>query len=780
VHRDLKGANVVLGDFGEVIVLDWGLAKVQGRTTPAAETPPVVLAAETARQETVQGQVLGTPAYMAPEQAEGRQDLIEARTDVYGLGALLYEILTSQPPFCGADTLEVLRRVREEPPTPPRQVVPGVPPPLEAVCLKALAKRREDRYAAAADLAADVQRWLADEPVTVYREPRLVRLGRWTRRHRTLVVGAAAAALVAVVTLTAATGLLAAANRRERAERAKADANFRLAVQAVDKYYTNVSESPELKARGLEKLRTRLLETAAEFYENFVREEGGDRRLQVEQANAYRLLGRLYEDTGRSAQAEAAYRQAVGVLERLAAEPGADPQLQGYAEGNRYRLAWLYQNMGRWDEAEAELKRGIAFLEALAASQPAAHAYQNSLAWNYNDLGLLYDKTGRKAEAAAAGETALTLREHLAQEHPDNEAYQEGLAASHDNMAFVFRDRGQPARAEASLQTALRIRQGLQQKRPADAKRNTEVARSHYNLGHFYSRRRQFREAEAHFHNALEIDEKLAREHPLVPEFQRSLAMTCDALGNVYKDTNRFDPATVMHQKALAIWEKLASEYEAFPKYKVELGRVCCNLAVNLAAKGNSQKALDGFDRARGILEGVLERDPRNDQAQQYLHITRWSHAQALTKLGRHADAVAIWDRAIQLAAGDDRTVYRGRRAATLARAGDYARAVAEADEVSKTAKLPGNVCYGLGCAYALSAAAVRKDPGLDPVERQRSAEQYATRAVIVLRRAWDTAGWSPVVAFWKTDADLESLRERDDFKKLLADVEAKDKSAAK
>jgi serine/threonine-protein kinase len=158
IHRDLKGQNVILGDFGEVVVLDWGLAKLVGRPEDAPEASPVVAAGADSGY-TVQGQALGTPAYMAPEQSEGRLDLIDRRTDVYGLGAILYEILTGEPPFTGPSTDDVLRRVREEEPIPPHQAWPDVPPALEALCLRALAKRPEDRPAAAADLAHEVQGW---------------------------------------------------------------------------------------------------------------------------------------------------------------------------------------------------------------------------------------------------------------------------------------------------------------------------------------------------------------------------------------------------------------------------------------------------------------------------------------------------------------------------------------------------------------------------------------------------------------------------------------------
>jgi serine/threonine-protein kinase len=181
IHRDLKPQNVVLGDFGEVVVLDWGLAKLTSAPDGIADPPPVAVPADAARQQTMHGQVLGTPGYMAPEQAEGKLDRVGPGSDIYGLGAVLYELLTGQPPFAGPDAFAVLRRVAREAPVPPRQRAAGVARALEAVCLKALAREPEDRYASAKELGDEVKRWLADEPVGAYRERWPERAARWLR-----------------------------------------------------------------------------------------------------------------------------------------------------------------------------------------------------------------------------------------------------------------------------------------------------------------------------------------------------------------------------------------------------------------------------------------------------------------------------------------------------------------------------------------------------------------------------------------------------------------------
>jgi WD40 repeat protein len=223
IHRDLKGQNVVLGDYGEVIVLDWGLAKLLGQPQGHTPLPAVTLDPAEAHHSSLPGTFLGTPSYMSPEQAAGRQDLVDRRSDVYGLGAMLYEVLTGRPPFTGADNEDVRRQVRTAPPAHPCAVCPSAPAALAAVCLRALAKDPAQRYASALELAEEVRRWLADEPVRAYREPWERCLARWGRRHRAWVRAGAAAVLAVTLVSVLATLLIAAAWRREQSHRQQAE-----------------------------------------------------------------------------------------------------------------------------------------------------------------------------------------------------------------------------------------------------------------------------------------------------------------------------------------------------------------------------------------------------------------------------------------------------------------------------------------------------------------------------------------------------------------------------
>jgi serine/threonine protein kinase len=213
IHRDLKPQNIALDDFGQVIVLDWGLARIMGLDEPAAH-----LRAPSAPHEcdsldiTLAGQVMGTPIYMAPEQAAGRLDEIDERTDVYGLGAILFAILTGYAPHelsseslgAGGQMASLLDVIVDRPPTRPRRINAQVPAALEAICLKALAKERHLRYSSATALAEELQRWIANEPITAMKESGYRRLRRWIGKHPRL------SQLTAALTLLLMAGALTA------------------------------------------------------------------------------------------------------------------------------------------------------------------------------------------------------------------------------------------------------------------------------------------------------------------------------------------------------------------------------------------------------------------------------------------------------------------------------------------------------------------------------------------------------------------------------------------
>jgi WD40 repeat protein/serine/threonine protein kinase len=290
LHRDLKPANILLGPFKESLVVDWGLAKIlagapeaESTSLMAADLPGLVeqVPAQTGQEgsrdaasarepeesqaaqsvkrdqpngksderpmgtssshETAAGTAFGTPAFMSPEQAEGRTEEIGPATDVYSLGAMLYTLLCGRPPFefVWCDLTSVLDGVRLGQFAPPRKVDPKVSHALEAVCLKAMAHRPQDRYRSAADLAYEIERWLADEPVLAFREHAVARLARWSRRNKSIVAGAAVMLVSMVFGLSLTVVLLNDERHKTETQRQLAEKQRAIAVaksgEAIDK-----------------------------------------------------------------------------------------------------------------------------------------------------------------------------------------------------------------------------------------------------------------------------------------------------------------------------------------------------------------------------------------------------------------------------------------------------------------------------------------------------------------------------------------------------------------
>jgi WD40 repeat protein/serine/threonine protein kinase len=225
LHRDLKPSNVMLGKFGETLVVDWGLAKsierVGAEASPAEDEVTLRPASGSSVQATMHGATLGTPQYMSPEQARGQLDRVATASDVYSLGATLYTILTGRPPLADVSEIgEVLRRVALGDIPPARSLARDVPPTLDLICRKAMALRAEDRHNSPVQLAADVESWLADEPVHGIRESLGPRLGRWERRHRTFIrAGGLGLIAVSIVSIAAAVWVNSARQRAEERRR---------------------------------------------------------------------------------------------------------------------------------------------------------------------------------------------------------------------------------------------------------------------------------------------------------------------------------------------------------------------------------------------------------------------------------------------------------------------------------------------------------------------------------------------------------------------------------
>jgi serine/threonine protein kinase len=292
VHRDIKPGNLLLDTRGQLWVADFGLALVAGDSGL-----------------TVTGELLGTLRYASPEQALGRRGIVDHRSDIYSLGATLYEMLTLQPPFDGIDRHELLRQISEATPPNPRSIAPSIPLTLETIVLKALRKEPADRYSTAQEFAADLQRFLERRPVLARPPSAGEQFRMWARRHPAafLTFGLMSVMLTVGSVITAALvgteqeRTRAAQNRAEDAyvrarERAiEAEARLALARRAVDELFS-VSEEELADRPGMEMLRKRVLLTALSYYEELLDKRGDDSAARSELLDTTHRVEQILSD----------------------------------------------------------------------------------------------------------------------------------------------------------------------------------------------------------------------------------------------------------------------------------------------------------------------------------------------------------------------------------------------------------------------------------------------------------------------------------------------------
>ncbi|MCI0639460.1 MAG: serine/threonine-protein kinase, partial [Gemmataceae bacterium] len=775
LHRDLKPSNILLDNYGETLVVDWGLAKDMTAREPDEES------ARSSQQSlhvcggssvpTQVGEAIGTPGYMSPEQASGDQERVGPASDIYSLGATLRILLTGPAPK--EDCL-----LENEPETVPYRATgphprwKGVPRALQAICRKAMAPDARARYATALDLAADVEHWLAYEPVGAWREPWTVRMRRWLDRHRTLVTAAAAAVLAVVVCLSVATALLAAAHDRERQQRERAEANFQLARKAVDGYYTEVSQEVLLNQPGMEELRKRLLQTARDFYRQFVQERSLDPAVRAEYGRTYWRLAFLTSEIESKSKAIEHYQQAVAIFEELVRDW---PDVCAY----QYDLGKSFNNLGfacsevnQTGEAEAAYRRALELFEKLAAEDSTDPDFSKGVAATCNNLALLYRARKEDAKAEEAHEKALSIRRGLAIAHSSVAEFQHDLAATLNNLGILFRSTRRADKAEEAFKEALDVRKRLALAHPKSAKYQHDLANSYNSLGLLCSTTDRFVEADDHLKNAKAIWEQLVRDHPRVVEYQNGLASNHANLGSVYTRSQRPELAKASFQKASTILEDLARAHPDRAQFAIRLGGSYANLGTFLKEQNEPAAALDWYGKAIRILEPA----PEQADARRFLRNAYWGRGEALTLLQRHQEALADWDRAIEAATGASRDMMRLQRAGSVARMGQHTQAVAEAERLAQQASAPPGVLYNAACVYALAVSAVQKDSELPSTERTRLAEKYAVRAVELLTKV-HSAGFfkrPTMAAHLQQDPDLAALRARADYRRLVDELKSK------
>jgi serine/threonine-protein kinase len=778
IHRDLKPANVLLGPFGETLLVDWGLAKpLQAEAGKAVPPQGYLRPSSGAAVATQAGAVVGTPPYMAPEQASG--GAVGPAADVYGLGAMLYYLLAGQAPFGGADAVQIVMQVVQGHCKPAREINKSVPAALSAVCQKAMALAPQDRYASAKELAAEVESWLADEPVTAYREPSLARLARWARRHRPLVASAAALLLTVVAAL--AVGIIAVNRERERTEVARQRTR-----EALDEMSSQVIEDWLSQRKQLEPAQRDFLQKALAYYEAFAQESGHTAEARKRVANAQLRVGKICEKLGQHPPAEAAYSKARELYGRLVAD---FPSVAGYrhqlAQSHR-NLGLLLKDTGHLKEAEAAYHDALDILKPLAEDPQSLPEYYRDLAQTHNNLAILLWDTGRVEEAATAFRDARDAETRLMEEAPTEPKYRSLLAITHNNLGNLLADTDHPQEAEAAYREGLDVFQRLADEFPTMPDYRRDLAWNHNHLAILLAATGRPKPAEVAYCAALALQKRLAAHYPAVPEYRQELARTYNNLAILQVKTGRAREAETPYRDAQALYQRLADDFPEVPDYRRELALSQNNLGNLFADTSRPKEAEAAYKDAQQNYKALVAEFP---EVPDY----RARVANALVGLAELAQGRKDYRAARQLLAEAQphlqralavnhkhpfyRAVFREHRrdlAATLLELGEHTGAAEAAADLARIAFEPASDAYKAACFFSRCIPLAEKDNILPPAQRQALVRSYGDQALEAMQQA--LAKGYKELANLKKDKDLDPLRQREDFKKLLTELEVKPK----
>jgi serine/threonine protein kinase/Flp pilus assembly protein TadD len=649
LHRDLKPGNIMLGTYGETLVVDWGLAKprsgdpASGQNKAGSE-PPLRPKSDSGSEPTELGSVIGTPAYMPPEQAAGRVDELGPASDVYSLGATLYYLLTGRPPFAKLPYEELLQAVQHGRFPRPLEVQPAIPRPLAAICVKALQLRPSDRYESAQALADEIERFLADEPVRAWSEPAWTRVRRWIRKHQALASSSVAVVIASTIGLTGFLIVLAGknlelqvANQRIQQEEHKVR-DERDVAAAISEFLRNDLlrlASPDLEPDRNITLRAVLDRAALRIGDQFAHQP------RVEAALAD-TIGTTYYDLGELHRAEPHLVR--GYELRLSLLGEHDPDTLQSA----HHLAGLYTDLGRYDEAEAlhdkvlQSRRGM-----MGEDHPETLE-------SWTSLANLRESQDQLAEAARIGEMVLAAWRRLVGD--DDPA----TLSAMNNLASHYQSLGRFEEAERLYQEA------LQTKTRVLGPENLGTLTTMHNLATLYRDRGQLDDAERLYLHVLEVRKRvLGATHP----------KTLTTIGNLARclaEQHRFKEAETLERQTLEDRRR-----ELGPEHEETLASMT-NLSAILEAQGLYDEA---ESLARAAWESSLNR--LGDE-----HVTSFYAGQQLASVyestGRYLLAEPILSQTLETC----RRVYGEQHPNTLAAANNLANLLISLEQLDRAREL--------------------------------------------------------------------------------------------
>jgi serine/threonine protein kinase len=666
VHRDLKPANILLqiadcrvhSEGGQSAICD-----LQSAIPKITDFGLAKLLDGGGENQTLTGEILGTPVYMAPEQATGKTKETVPATDVYALGAILYEMLTGRPPFVGESRLATLEQIRCQEPVPPRSLQPHVPQDLQTICLKCLQKEPHRRYASAAALAEDLRRFQANEPILARPSSWVERAGSWCRRNPTVAFLVSFVALLLVLisvgSVVAAVWLGQELRRAQRAEqnaeearaaavqaredlqwqKDRADANLLITLGVLEKKLVDEKKADQQAWLG-QKKRQELQEVLERFH--VLREiNSASPEMTKLRGRAYGQMAAVQEILGEYEQAERSLVQARELQESLRRGSPNDLAYQYDLAGTLHVLGRVRSHSRRVQESEAAYREAIQLDQRLAAVS-AQPQYRDALARHFHGLGLLLaGQPARQQEARESFQEAIMLHEHLVAERP-NAGYQE-ILNQHRYKLSVLEGVGLEEREKACRKRVTEL-ETLAANQPRSQAHQHNLAVGYHELGKLLAlkakeaveaarKRKASRspevdvavgEAEDAYQRAALLDGKLASENQDISRYRRGLAQHYVGLGDLFLWTARQpQKAQAPYRAALDLYKKLAPEDATS---RGDLGCTHEKLAQMWLRlpEPNTSAARDHLKKAVGHLQTALKALPDDSHFQRILgHATK-------------------------------------------------------------------------------------------------------------------------------------------------------------
>ena len=722
VHRDLKPGNVLFDDRGEPKVTDFGLAK------------------KGAGANLTQSQVvMGTPAYMSPEQAKGETKFVGPQADVWSLGVILYECLAGTRPFAAADAWALLQQVMNAEPTGLRSASRDVPRDLDLICRKCLTKAPHERYPTANELADDLGRFLTGQPILARPAGMVERSWKWVKRNKPATV--AFLALAGGFTGTTlgyfraeqarsneAAQLAIATDQRARAEKARD--RTRAVLDAMISEVTGDSLAAQ-KVIGEE--QKKFLQSVLGYYKEFAGEQSDDERSGKRTAAAAWKVGLIEGRLGQKQESATAFRIARDGYAALAAAFPAVPEYRQNLAASHNNLGNQLADLGKQVEAVREYRKAVAIQAILAADFRTVPTYPMELAASHFNLANQLADLGKRVEAEEQYRKALAIQEKLAADFPAVPAYRSDRAASLSALGLLLKGLGKQVEAEAVHRKAQAIQDNLVAEFPAVPVYRQDLAQSHNNLGILLKVTGKRVEAEAEYRKALAIKERLAAEFPAVPAYRQGLATSRNNLGLLLADLGKRAEAEAEYRKALANQARLTADFPAEPAYRQELARSHNNLGIVLANLETRAATEAEFRKALAIREKLAADFPAVPEYRQDLATSHNNLGALLADLGKRTEAEEQYRQAL--------AIYE-KLAADFPAIPDFQLEIARNH-------------FNFACLWAIAST---KEAG--------KKQEYADRAMEMLHKAVQ-AGWKDVAPMAK-DTDLDPLRERADFKQLL------------